>query len=417
VFSDLVDRVSSLDDDAVVARFRELEVAARRLEAELAVVVGEVERRKLARVDGHGSVRGWLRARGNWSDQQCTSRVRLAHLVQRDSSVGEALADGVLGVAQAEELAAAAANPRCGRDLEPFLPELLAEARRLSCRDFRRLVGRWETLADVDGAHRVAEATHAARRVTMVTSGGALHLSGFGAAVDGSAMIEIFERFCDAEFLADVAAARDALGDPSAEPTVLPRSDAQRRFDALRAIFEAAASAPPDRVAPEPVVNLNCDIVTFYEHLVRTRIVALLPEGLPKLSLRERRCETTSGVPVTPDDVLRAAVAGHVRRVVYDSDGVVVDMGRKRRLFTGVAAEALRLATPSCAHRGCTVRSRRCQLDHLEEWQDDGTTDQANGAPRCPSHHRAKRRGFRVWRDDDGHWHTYRPDGTEILPV
>jgi hypothetical protein len=161
-------------------------------------------------------------------------------------------------------------------------------------------------------------------------------------------------------------------------------------------------------------VNLNCDIVTFYEHLVRRRVIDLLPEGLPTLSLRERRCETTSGIPVTPDDVLRAALAGHVRRVVYDSDGVVNNMGRKRRLFTGAAAEALRLATPSCGHRGCIVTGRRCQLDHLDEWQDDGRTDQTNGAPRCPSHHRAKRRGFRVWRDDDGHWHTYRPDGTEI---
>lgn len=37
-----------------------------------------------------------------------------------------------------------------------------------------------------------------------------------------------------------------------------------------------------------------------------------------------------------------------------------------------------------------------------------------NGAPACRPHNRARQRGYRVMRDDDGHWHTYRPDGTEI---
>ena len=107
-------------------------------------------------------------------------------------------------------------------------------------------------------------------------------------------------------------------------------------------------------------------------------------------------------------------MAGHVRRVVFDSAGTVIDLGRKRRLFTGPAADAVRLATPVCAHKGCGVSARRCELDHLVDWQHDGDTDQHNAAPRCRTHHRAKERGFRVWRDDGGQWHTYRPDGSEV---
>ena len=94
--------------------------------------------------------------------------------------------------------------------------------------------------------------------------------------------------------------------------------------------------------------------------------------------------------------------------------GLVVDYGRKRRLFTGAAAHAARLSTPCCAHRGCSIPARRCDLDHLHDWHHHGPTDQDNSAPRCPRHHRAKQLGFRVRRDPTGHWHTYRPDGTEI---
>ena len=38
--------------------------------------------------------------------------------------------------------------------------------------------------------------------------------------------------------------------------------------------------------------------------------------------------------------ILAAALLGHVRRTVIDSRGVVVDLGRRERLFTGAAADA-----------------------------------------------------------------------------
>ena len=57
-------------------------------------------------------------------------------------------------------------------------------------------------------------------------------------------MIEIFQRFCDAEFATDWAWLRERFGD-NAPHGLLPRSDAQRRFDALLAIFEAAAAIYP----------------------------------------------------------------------------------------------------------------------------------------------------------------------------
>jgi hypothetical protein len=48
-------------------------------------------------------------------------------------------------------------------------------------------------------------------------------------------------------------------------------------------------------------------------------------------------------------------------------------------------------------------------------WAHDGDTAVDNGALLCESHHTKVHHGFEVVRDPAGRWHTYRPDGTEIL--
>ncbi len=109
-----------------------------------------------------------------------------------------------------------------------------------------------------------------------------------------------------------------------------------------------------------------------------------------------------------------AALHGHVRRVVLDSAGNVIDLGRRRRLFEGAAREAVFLQAIRCIWPGCVDPAGRCQADHIDDWQHGGATRPANGAPLCGRHNRWKNRGYTVWRDAEGNWRTYRPDGTEI---
>ena len=413
MFTGLVDEMRELDDAALTVRFRTLEARDRAVEAELAVVLSEVERRRLHRVDGHASVGGWPRALSRWSHPHATTRVRLARLLTAVPAVGEALTDGTLGVAQAHEMARAAANPRCGHDIGDVAAIFIDQATKLPFEDFKLLVGRWETLADTDGAHRQRDATHAARFARAGVHDGELHLTACGGALDGATIVEIFERFCQHEFEADCAVAKQAEADGTGRADHLPRTDAQRRFDALTAIFLAAASTPPGAQPPEPVVNIVVDQTTFETHLCRRRLLNLRPD-LARLGVDLWRCETTSGIALTPDDVLRAAVAGHVRRVVFDSAGIVTNLGRRSRLFTGAAAEAVRLQNQHCGWTACRIPEARCQLDHLTPWSNDGPTDPDNGACACGRHNRLRNQGFRIERDDQGHLHTYRPDGTEI---
>ena len=89
-----------------------------------------------------------------------------------------------------------------------------------------------------------------------------IHLHGRGGLAQGAVMAEIFERFCDAEFSADWDATLARFGDAACY-SLMPRSDAQRRFDALYAIFERAAATAPDATAAVPLVNLVIDVPTL----------------------------------------------------------------------------------------------------------------------------------------------------------
>ena len=267
-------------------------------------------------------------------------------------------------------------------------------------------------LADFDGAHQDAELAHETRQAGITIRDGIGHLSGNGGSLDSAELKEIWDQFTQAEFRDDLDIATEATSD-------LPRTAGQRRWDALLKIFRTAAGAPADGKTPEPVLNLIMDVTTFED--VLTRDWNLLPTTDDRLfgqvPMEHRRSETSSGVLVDPQHALRAAIGGWVRRVVIDSAGNVIDYGRRRRLFTGAARDAVMLHSPRCTWSGCDTTSSYCNADHTIDWQHGGPTTTTNGGPLCPRHDRTKNRGYKLRRDPNGTWHTYRPDGTEIGPA
>ena len=88
-----------------------------------------------------------------------------------------------------------------------------------------------------------------------------ISMPGVGLA-QGAVMTEIFERFCDAEFTADWDQTVARFGDAACY-SLMPRTDAQRRFDAMYAIFERAASVAPGAKGAVPLVNLVIDVPTL----------------------------------------------------------------------------------------------------------------------------------------------------------
>ena len=418
MFAAFLNELNDLDHHGLAVAFQQLDQQRRTTEAKLAGLLNHVARRNIHRIDCHATVRGWMKSLTNCSDIEASHLVRLGQLIHDIPASGEMLYDGDIGIAQASELAIARRNPRCGDQLADIAPTLLHHAATLPYTDFKLCVHRWKLLADPDGAYKDRAHNHDNRDASLHESEAGLHIrADGGTAAVAAEMIEIFERFRTAEFLTDWDTAVTEHG-PNPTAAQLGRTDAQRRFDTLAAIFRAAAGAPLDVRAPEPTVNIIVDQQTFEDHLaqlitdpdaaVRHFPVAATPDPY------KRRCETANGTLLHPDDVLIASLIGHVRRVVYDSSGTVIDLGRRRRLFTGAARDAVMLQAQRCLWPGCDLPAGRCEADHLQPWSTNGTTAPANGAPACARHNRAKNGGYTTRRDPHGHWHVYRPDGTEL---
>ena len=137
-----------LDNAGLTERFRDLELEARRVEAELASVIVEGQRRGVYGDDSHHSMKGWLRANANWSNSQVAHRRRLARLVEAHPTVGESLRDGHIGVAQADELARVFANPRCRDQFAASVELLLVQAEQLEYNQARLCLKRSEMVAN-----------------------------------------------------------------------------------------------------------------------------------------------------------------------------------------------------------------------------------------------------------------------------
>ena len=249
-------------------------------------------------------------------------------------------------------------------------------------------------------------------------------------------MDSVLAHYAQAEFEADWAQARELLGD-AATASDLPRTDPQRRADALAAIHRDAAAFHAARPGGSAITtDLVIDQPTFERQLAKMhgvdpgpdpRLDTWFPDLLDDLTAADDiepiarpvgfRCSTRDGLPVDPTEACLATLTGHVRRAVIGADSVVVDMGRRQRLFTGARQEAVLLSQDRCYWPGCDLPASRCQIDHLKAWADGGATNPANGAPACGRHNRYKEHGFQVHRDQHGRWHIHRPDGTEVPQV
>ena len=89
--------------------------------------------------------------------------------------------------------------------------------------------------------------------------------------------------------------------------------------------------------------------------------------------------------------------------------------GRTKRVVPPRLRRAVEQRDWHCVFAGCHAPSYWCDVHHLVHWADDGETSLENSALLCERHHTKVHHGFTVVREPDGRWHTYRPDGTEIL--
>lgn len=409
--------VVPFDHVDAITELRELEVLGRQVRARQLELMAQVDQRGLHRFDGHASAKVMVRHVARLSPSEAARRAREVAALRDLPLVRAAFAAGRIGVDHLERIGRAHANRRVREALRRLDGELADRASKLSYAAFDHELTAWIRLVDEDGTCDAAERTHANRDFAHLQDGdGGWHTRAHGGSLAGAEIRTVFDHFYDAETEADWAAARAEHGD-AATAEQLPRTDAQRRYDAYLAMARTAAGAGGPGNS-----TVTTDIVIGHElferHLRRFagQEVEPLDVALVPADPHAWRSETLDGHPVDPTEAVAHALLGHVRRVV-GADSVVVDLGRRSRLFRDAAALAVRLTDRHCAWPGCLTPVTHCQIDHTVPWNHPdtpGRTSPDNGGPLCGKHNRHKEHGFTVRRDPDGTWHTLRPDGTEI---
>lgn len=428
-----------LSDADLTAALRDAELARRAADANLATTIAVAEQRQLHRVDGHRTMKGFLRATCNWSSPEAARWRSIAQAIEWLPGLGDSWLAGRVGHAQMAVFGRLFGNRRVRDRLPEFTPTLLGDAEQLGFDQFEICVASFVAQADEDGAHQDRDTAVEHRNAHVLLNGAELDLAAVGGdPITATELQNIHREFEQIEFEADIAARAEEHGEDAGNQD-LARTAAQRRFDAVVAIFRAAASvlrnqaeggARPTLVSAPVVVNVVIDDASFQQMLASAGLLPSLTDLRGELGeftallnhpaeLRDRRCETADGVPVHPHDVLRAVLNGYVRRMVVDSNGVVVDMGRAARLFTGPAREAAMLLTRTCEHPGCDLPADFCEVDHAVEWvSGGGGTDQENARVLCGRHNRWKsQNNWQSKRATNGRTYTIRDDGTVVLPV
>ena len=150
---------------------------------------------------------------------------------------------------------------------------------------------------------------------------------------------------------------------------------------------------------PPPKVGVLIDLPTLVNGLHESSIV-----------------EYSDCTPLPVETVRRHACTADIIPIVLDSDGVPVDVGRSARLATPGQRQALRAMYRTCAIEGCDADFDRCEIHHVDEWENlRGPTDLDNLLPLCSHHHHRCHEGrWRLQLDASSRQLTvFLPDGTE----
>lgn len=280
-------------------------------------------------------------------------------------ATAEAFAAGAITVDHVRLLAYAH-----GRSPEAFAADearLVDRAASLLFSSFETTIRYWVHHHDADGCEADAASQRAERRVDCSeTFEGTVVIDALLDPLTGGIVARELLRLEQQLFEADWAEARERVGEGACAAD-LARTPKQRRADALRLMAERSAAKPADATGPRVLLQ----VLVGHESV-------------------ERLCELSNGTVVTPGQLLPILDRADVERVVFDGPSKVIDVGVRRRLFTGATRTAVHARDRGCTHPSCDEPLDRCQVDHVIPWSCGGLTTQANGEDKCRFHNHHK---------------------------
>jgi Domain of unknown function (DUF222) len=350
---------------------RELEGWAQRLhgqrcelDATEAELLAEVERRRGVQPSGYRDAAAWLRNATGVAAATARSRVAVARTLAKLPLVASALGAGQVGWDHARTLA----EVDRGRHRDRLADEewtLAADAMATSADQFRDRVAGWVRDLDdqADAGRTPHERQRRRRRLRFWTTREGMRAGRFE--LDDEAFPLVHD--CLRDLVNEEHRAERGLCLP---PEQL-RTTEQRWADALVEMARRSRGA---------------DVTT--KHKARPTILAITDIDRLWDQLKVRGwCQLSDGTKLTARQLRRLACQADIIPMVLDTDGTVLDMGRRARLATYDQRLALRVMHHSCAVKGCDIRFDWCEIHHLRPWDNLGLTNLDNLVPLCTYHH------------------------------
>lgn len=291
----------------------------------------------------------------------CARALRTMPVAHAAFVAGELTSEHIRLLAHAER-----ANPEAFARDEERLVRLAGE---MLFRRYQVGIRYWIDVNSPDDAEADAAERFGSRRLDHSTIlDGCVVIDALLDPMTGAIVTRELERLEKELFEADWAEARERVGDGACAAD-LRRSPKQRRADALRVMAERSAAKPADATEARVLVH----VLAGHDSV-------------------NRMCELSNGTVVTPGEALRHLDRADVERAIFESPSKVIDVGVRRRLFTGATRTAIQLRDRTCTHPSCDQPAEDCEIDHVIPWEDGGETTQANGRCLCRYHHRWRHR-------------------------
>ena len=368
-------------------RIRSLVAAQNKLAAVLTRAVRTADLAQAVEHDGQTSMKSWLRTHPRLSEGAARRLVESGRALEALPAVEQAFTTGAISAEAVTAIAPVATPARLARaaelgvevaEIAAILAVLAAE---VSHARLREAVGFYTRHLDPDGTE------------PDPTEGRSLTMSRLlGGGFTGSFSLDAVGGEKVATALASIAAASRCAGDT--------RTAAQVRGDALVQLCDLALAS--GQLPILRTVKPHVGVLIGIEDLVD-------PASGPDAAT------TGMGAAISAARARWIACDASVGRIVLGPDSVPIDLGRDQRVAPPHLRRAVELRDQSCVFAGCEAPAWWCEVHHVLHWGDGGETCLENSALLCERHHGKVHHGFTIVRDPDGRWHTYRPDGTEIV--
>jgi len=115
-----------------------------------------------------------------------------------------------------------------------------------------------------------------------------------------------------------------------------------------------------------------------------------------------------SSVPISSKTIERLACDSSIARILLDSESIVIDVGRSKRVVSEPARRALAARDGHCRWPGCERPASWTAAHHVVHWIHGGTSDLDNLILLCHRHH---------WMVHEGNWQIVSGDDGRMLTI